>query len=112
VLIDEVDAITQATGLPPLKYAACKLAASRGDEAQMQAYPDHLLKNAAARGEGSAFGLYWAPSLMHNSYDVWKALEAAAGCEHGRHDVRLGPRRAGRAWRHDGQRMRPPAPTV
>ena len=28
VLIDEVDVITQATGLPPLKYAACKLAAS------------------------------------------------------------------------------------
>ena len=34
VLIDEVDAITQATGLAPLKYAACMLAAVRGDEAQ------------------------------------------------------------------------------
>ena len=33
-LIDEVDAITQATGLPPLKYAACMLAAARGDQAQ------------------------------------------------------------------------------
>ena len=31
VLIDEVDAITQATGIPPLKYGAGTLAAWRGD---------------------------------------------------------------------------------
>jgi hypothetical protein len=31
VLIDEVDAITQATGIAPLKYAALLLAAWRGD---------------------------------------------------------------------------------
>src|SRR5205823_6753680 len=33
-LIDEVDSITQATGIPPLKYAAAMLAAARGDQAQ------------------------------------------------------------------------------
>jgi DNA-binding CsgD family transcriptional regulator len=85
VLIDEVDVVTQATGLPPLKYAACKLAASRGDQAEMQTYPDHWLKNAAERGEGSAFGLYWAlAALVHNSYGQYgKALAAARqACEH------------------------------
>ena len=85
VLIDEVDVITQATGLPPLKYAACKLAASRGDQVQMQAYPDHLLENAVTRGEGSAVGLYWAlAALLHNGYGQYgKALAAARqACEH------------------------------
>ena len=56
-LIDEVDAITQATGLPPLKYAACMLAATRGDQAQ--ALFEYAWRNATARGEGSALGLYW-----------------------------------------------------
>ena len=48
-LIDEVDAITQATGLPPLKYAACMLAAARGDQAQMQALVDGALRGCARR---------------------------------------------------------------
>ena len=33
VLADEVDSLTQATGVPPLKYAATTLAAARGDQA-------------------------------------------------------------------------------
>ena len=85
VLIDEVDVVTQATGLPPLKYAACKLAASRGDQAQMQTFPDHWLENVAARGEGSAFGLLLGLSaLLHNGYGQYgKALAAARqACEH------------------------------
>ena len=85
VLIDEVDRITQATGLPPLKYAVCKLAASRGDQAEMQAFPDVWLQNAMARGEGSALGLYWAlTALQHNSYGHYGTALAAAqqACEH------------------------------
>jgi DNA-binding CsgD family transcriptional regulator len=85
VMIDEVDLITQATGLPPLKYAVCKLAASRGDEAQMQAFPDRWMESARARGEGSALGLYWALSaLQHNGEGQYgKALAAARqACEH------------------------------
>ena len=84
VLIDEVDRITQATGLPPLKYAVCKLAASRGDQAEMQAFPDVWLENAMARGEGSALGLYWAlTALQHNSYGHYGTALAAAqqACE-------------------------------
>jgi DNA-binding CsgD family transcriptional regulator len=85
VLIDELDVITKATGLPPLKYATCKLAASRGDEVEMQTFPDQFLPNAAARGEGSGFGLYWAlAALFHNGYGQYgKALAAARqACEH------------------------------
>ena len=85
VLIDEIDVITQATGLPPVKYAACKLAASRGDQVQMQAYPDHLLENAVTPGEGFAVGLYWGlAALLHNGYGQYgKALAATRqACEH------------------------------
>src|SRR4029079_3829719 len=39
-LTDEVDGITPAIGIPPLKYAALMLAASRGDRTQMQAISD------------------------------------------------------------------------
>ena len=53
-LIDEVDAITQATGIPPLKYAACMLAAARGDQAQVQAFVDCARdgRDGARRGLG------------------------------------------------------------
>src|SRR5262249_51793000 len=68
-LIDEVDLITQATGLPPLKYAFCKLAAARGDQAELKAFQTRWLENAFARGEGAAVGLYRAlMALMHNAY--------------------------------------------
>ena len=85
VLIDEVDAIAQATGLPPLKYAACKLIAARGDHVQMAAVLKLVRENAAVRGEGSAFGLYWCLSaFMHNGQSHYeKALAAARqACEH------------------------------
>jgi DNA-binding CsgD family transcriptional regulator len=85
VLIDEVDAIAQATGLPPLKYAACKLIAARSDQVQMEAVFKLVQENAAVRGEGSAFGLYWCHSaLMHNGQTQYeKALAAARqACEH------------------------------
>ena len=56
-LIDEVDAIAQATGIPPLKYAALMLAAWRGDQARMHAIADNVLPSARARGEGYALGV-------------------------------------------------------
>jgi len=79
VLIDEVDAIAQATGLPPLKYAACKLIAARGDQVQMEAMFKIVQENAAVRGEGSAFGLYCCLSaLMHNGQGQYEKALAAA----------------------------------
>jgi DNA-binding CsgD family transcriptional regulator len=84
-LITEVDAITQATGLPPLKYAALMLAASRGDRVQLQVISDDALPRAMARGEGSALGvLLCMTALLHNGHGRYaEALTAAQrACEH------------------------------
>jgi DNA-binding CsgD family transcriptional regulator len=82
-LIDEVDAITQATGLPPLQYAACMLAATRGDQAQ--ALFESSWRSATARGEGSGLGLLgWLTALRHNGHGRYaEALaDARQACEH------------------------------
>jgi DNA-binding CsgD family transcriptional regulator len=82
-LIDEVDSITQATGLPPLQYAACMLAATRGDPAQ--ALFEYAWRSATARGEGSALGLFWwLTALRHNGHGHYGEAFAAArqACEH------------------------------
>ena len=84
-LIDEVEVITQATGLPPLRYAACMLAACRGDYAQLQAISDASLRGAMTRGEGSAFGGFgWFTALLHNGHGQYAEALAAAQqvCEH------------------------------
>src|SRR5262249_26435288 len=85
VLIDEVDAITHATGIAPLKYSAAKLVAAQGDRARWQAFANFAFENAGARGEGSAFGGAWCFSaLVYNSHGQYdKALAAAQkACEH------------------------------
>jgi DNA-binding CsgD family transcriptional regulator len=84
-LIEEVDAITEATGLPPLKYAALMLAAVRGDRAQLQAIAGSLKPAATARGEGSAWGgHWWLTALLHNGHGQYDAALTAArkACEH------------------------------
>ena len=83
--VEEVRAITQATGLPGLRYAAATLAAARGDEAWMQALADNALPGAVAHGDGSAVALTsWFTALMHNGYGRYdEALTAARrSCEH------------------------------
>ncbi|MDA0166733.1 LuxR C-terminal-related transcriptional regulator [Solirubrobacter ginsenosidimutans] len=82
-LIDEVDAITEATGLPPLKYASLMLAASRGEEAQ--ALFEDAWRNGMERGEGSGLGLIlWLTALRHNADGRYgEALaDAQRACEH------------------------------
>ena len=82
-LIDEVDATTQATGLPPLKYAACMLAAARGDEAP--ALFEWGWRSLTERGEGSAIGMWWCvTALRHNGHGQYGEALAAArqACEH------------------------------
>jgi DNA-binding CsgD family transcriptional regulator len=85
VLIDEVEALTQATGLPPLKYAACLLAAARGDGALLQAIGEAPLRSAVTRGEGSALGGFGRfTALLHNGHGRYNEAFAAAreACEH------------------------------
>jgi len=85
VLIDEIDAITQATGIAPVKFAALMLAAWRGDQAKALALLDPGLQDATARGEGSGLGMYgWATALLHNAAGRHDDALAAAqrACEH------------------------------
>jgi DNA-binding CsgD family transcriptional regulator len=84
-LIDETRTITQATGIPPLNYAALMLAAWRGDESRMQAIAGGALPGAMARGEGLSIGLLsWMTALMHNGHGRYGEALAAAhrACEH------------------------------
>jgi DNA-binding CsgD family transcriptional regulator len=80
---DEVDAITQATGLPPLKYSACMLAAARGDEAP--ALMEWCWRSLMERGEGSGLGgMLWLKALLHNAHGRYGDALATArqACEH------------------------------
>jgi hypothetical protein len=82
-LIGEVDAITHATGLPPLQYAAFMLAGTRGHQAQALVEPAE--RAATARGEGSALGLrWWLTALLSNANGHYAEALASAhkACEH------------------------------
>jgi DNA-binding CsgD family transcriptional regulator len=84
-LIDEADAITQATGMAPLKYASLMLAAWRGDEADGFELIETGRAEATARGEGMGLGVVdWAAALLYNGRGRHaEALTAAQrGCEH------------------------------
>jgi DNA-binding CsgD family transcriptional regulator len=84
VLIDEVDAITQATGIPPLKYAAGMLAAWRGDWNQLQAITNHM-EDVMVRGEGLSVALNLSTTaLLHNGNGRYGDALAAAqqACEY------------------------------
>jgi DNA-binding CsgD family transcriptional regulator len=83
--IEEVDAIAQAIGVPPLKYSAFKLAVARGDRAETQVLSGGPIQGAEVRGEGTALGMRWAlMALLENSHGQYgSALTAAAqACEH------------------------------
>jgi len=84
-LIDEVDAITQATGIAPLKYAALMLAAWRGDQAAALEFFEGARQNATDRGEGHGLGFVeWATALLHNAGGRYGEALAAAqrACEY------------------------------
>jgi DNA-binding CsgD family transcriptional regulator len=84
-LIDEVDAITQATGMAPLKYATLMLAAWRGNEANALRLFEAGRLEATPRGEGMGLGvLEWATALLYNGRGRYAEALAAAqrGCEH------------------------------
>jgi DNA-binding CsgD family transcriptional regulator len=81
--IDELGAITQATGLPHLGYAAATLAGARGDD--VDALLEHAMRSADARGEGSALGgLARVTALQQNAHGRYAEALAAArrACEH------------------------------
>ncbi len=84
-LIDEADAITQATGMAPLKYASLMLAAWRGNQADGLELIEAGRLEATARGEGMGLGVIeWATALLYNGCGRYaEAVEAAQrGSEH------------------------------
>jgi len=84
-LIDEADAITEATGSPPLMYTSLVLAAWRGQEAQATAMVRTSIEDATARGEGRAIALAdYATAVLYNGLSRYQDSLAAAQrvCEH------------------------------
>jgi len=84
-LIEEADAITRATDMAPLKYAALMLAAWRGDEADGLDLIEAGRLEATARGEGMGLGVIeWATALLYNGCGRYDEALAAAqrGSEH------------------------------
>jgi DNA-binding CsgD family transcriptional regulator len=84
-LIEEADAITQATDMAPLKYASLMLAAWRGNQAEGLKLIEAGRLEATARGEGMALGvLEWTTALLYNGCGRYAEALAAAqrGCEH------------------------------
>jgi DNA-binding CsgD family transcriptional regulator len=83
-LIEESDAIVQATGMAPLKYASLMLAAWRGNEAEGLELMEAGRIEATARGEGMGLAvLEWATALLYNGHGRYAEALAAAqrGCE-------------------------------
>jgi DNA-binding CsgD family transcriptional regulator len=84
-LIEEADAITQATDMAPLKYASLMLAGWRGNEAEGLSLIEAGRLEATARGEGMGLGVVeWATALLYNGCGRYAEALAAAqrGCEH------------------------------
>jgi DNA-binding CsgD family transcriptional regulator len=84
-LIEEADAVTQATDIAPLKYASLMLAAWRGNEADALKLIEAGRLEATARGEGMGLGVIeWATALLYNGRGRYAEALAAAqrGCEH------------------------------
>ena len=84
-VVDEVDVIMHATGIPALKYSAYMLAAARDDEAELRVMVGTWKPNATARGEGGMYGgHWWLTALRHNSHGRYEDALAAArqGAEH------------------------------
>jgi DNA-binding CsgD family transcriptional regulator len=84
-LIEEADALTEATGNPPLGYTSIVLAAWRGERSQASELIEAGARDATARGEGRGIALAeYATAVLHNGLGRYEAALAAAqrGAEH------------------------------
>jgi DNA-binding CsgD family transcriptional regulator len=89
-LIEEADAITEATGNAPLGYTSLVLAAWRGQEAQALELIEASREDAAERGEGRAITLAeYATSVLYNGLGRYRQALAAAQCASEHDDLGL-----------------------
>jgi DNA-binding CsgD family transcriptional regulator len=78
-LIQEADAITEATGNAPLRYTSLTLAAWRGEEAPTLRLIEASVRDATTRGEGRALGLAgYATAVLYNGLGRYGAALAGA----------------------------------
>ena len=78
-LIQEADAISVATGNPPLMYASLMLLGWRGQELVAVRAIESSLENAAARGEGRVIGLAsYARAILYNGLGRYEDALVAA----------------------------------
>ena len=81
VLVEEADAISEATGNAPLGYTSLVLAAWRGQEAQTLELIGASRADAAERGEGRAIALAeYATAVLYNGLGRYHEALAAAQC--------------------------------
>ncbi len=84
-LNEEADAITEATGNAPAKYASLLLGAWRGVEAEALPFMNWGLENVVARGEGRGVGGHgYGTALLYNGLGRYDAALASArpACEY------------------------------
>ena len=84
-LIEEADAITEATGNAPVRYASGLLFAWRGVDAGAPEYMSTNLENAIARGEGRGIGgIGYFSAVLNNGLGRYEAALASArsACEY------------------------------
>jgi DNA-binding CsgD family transcriptional regulator len=84
-LIEEADAISEATGNAPLSYTSLVLAAWRGVEAPALELIEAAVEEATARGEGRALGLAgYVTAVLYNGLGRYETALTGAqrACEH------------------------------
>jgi DNA-binding CsgD family transcriptional regulator len=84
-LVEEADALTEATGNAPLRYAALLLLVWRGPAAEASRLLETYALDAGARGEGRAIGgTAYLTAVLHNSLGQYQAALASAqqACAH------------------------------
>jgi DNA-binding CsgD family transcriptional regulator len=84
-LVEEADALTEATGYARLGYAAMLLVVWRGNEAEASTVLETYPREAIARGEGRAIGgTAYLTAVLHNGLGRYQAALASAqrACEH------------------------------
>jgi DNA-binding CsgD family transcriptional regulator len=84
-LIDETDAVKEATGIRLAPYTAVSLAALRGDEAEAFELMAATREEVVRRGEGLGLThMHWTTAMLHNSLGRYaEALSAAErACEY------------------------------
>ena len=88
-LLDEVEALNQATGTPPSPYGPVMLLAWRGQEHEATALIEATVREASARGEGQSLAVaHCAGAVLHNGLGHYgEAFEAATAASAYRWDL-------------------------